>query len=1391
MELTQSAVPTRARVDGRWQTLDPTLMRTADGGVSARVTTNQVRLSPGGTGPLAELVSGDRAVAFSAPMALPAPVLSGSTATYPEVLPGIDLTVRVSPEGGFSHVFVVKTRQAASDRRLAALELTTSGRGVSLAADAAGNITGRDRAGQAVLTAPAPTMWDSSASPASASGTAGRGALSSTVAPGRTARTARVGVSIGAGKLRLTPDRAMLTDPKTVFPVFVDPAFSWTPAGSKMSGWASISYQHQSTNYWKSTPDLIGRMQVGNAGSQRSNTLINFPVPYGTLTDAEIYDAIFKITNTRSWSCDDKTVNVYGPSTVLSSSNATWNYWEGVSKGSVIASESFAHGYSGCDADAVSFDITGQIRTDVTNKKATRTLWMVAANEASDPESWKEFLETSPTLTIRYNHKPNTPTGLTTSPKTACAGGSTVGDGTVTLYAPVSDRNNGTLGTTFRLWKTSDASQTPIATSDPNLLTSSSGSTAVLVVPVDKLRTAANGAMTSLSWKVQTTDFRTPSAWSTTCTFTFDPTRPGQPVVGEPSAGATIGQPVTFTVTKGTSTTVPSSYVYQLNAAAPVEVDADATGAATITISPTRFTNTVTVSARSAGGNFGDSASKTFMAIPAATATDGDLTGDDVADLLTVGASNNIPSGLWLANGKGSTGIDRIGTNIGARGNGVTGDNAPQDFDGAQVITGRFGGTGMQDLFVYYPTGANAGGAGVLLANGDGSVIRPQESGNQFSVVSDQLRDELGNSPRELANAGDSRHVDSAFPDLIGISGDAGNKFHLTYYPATFPMIGGYYGTVRTTALTPSGGDDWQNWTLATAQMPDGTAMFLRNRSTGALHLWTNLSMNPDTQQLTYTAFQLSASWNPGVPLVLRASDISSDGIPDLWAVGAQSEVTTWTVSNLNATAGSGVISAAPKQNLITANHAWQLADGESGPVVNEAAAADAVGNLDASGSAARWQTGDLFEPSVLFGGTSSVLATTGSAFATNADFTVSAWVKPNAAGGTVVSQSGASAAGFKLWIDASDNSWRAAMPQSDAASPVWDTVTAGANSARLGVWTHVTVSYERANGRLGLYLGAVNKGVGIHTSAWNATGPFLMGAHKTSATATGGWFSGQLSEVLAWNQVVSPVQAKPAGPNRDFNGDSIPDVMARYTPTNDILLYKGDGAGRFQSGSTVIGGNWVNFQAAFSPGDFDGDGYSDVIAWHKSTKDLYLYRGNGRGGFIQGWTIIGANWSAFDTVFSPGDFDGDGKADVMARYTATKDIWLYKGDGRGHIVTDSVSIVGSKWSAFDTIFSPGDFDGDGKTDVMARHATTKDLYLYRGTGSGRIATGYSIVGSNWAYVDRIFSVGDINMDGNADVIARYASTKDLYLYEGNGIGRFRSGYKVIGAKWSAVDLIF
>ena len=92
-----------------------------------------------------------------------------------------------------------------------------------------------------------------------------------------------------------------------------------------------------------------------------------------------------------------------------------------------------------------------------------------------------------------------------------------------------------------------------------------------------------------------------------------------------------------------------------------------------------------------------------------------------------------------------------------------------------------------------------------------------------------------------------------------------------------------------------------------------------------------------------------------------------------------------------------------------------------------------------------------------------------------------------------------------------------------------------------------------------------------------------------------------------------------------DFTGDAKSDVM-RVTPTGYLYLYRGNGAGGFFGSGTRIGTGWGGFVNLFSPGDFTGDRRSDVLAV-KSNGDMYLYRGNGLGGFARSGTKIGAGW--------------------------------------------------------------------------------------------------------------------------------------------------------------------
>ncbi|OJF11524.1 FG-GAP repeat domain-containing protein [Couchioplanes caeruleus] len=239
-----------------------------------------------------------------------------------------------------------------------------------------------------------------------------------------------------------------------------------------------------------------------------------------------------------------------------------------------------------------------------------------------------------------------------------------------------------------------------------------------------------------------------------------------------------------------------------------------------------------------------------------------------------------------------------------------------------------------------------------------------------------------------------------------------------------------------------------------------------------------------------------------------------------------------------------------------------------------------------------------------------------------------------------------------------------------------------------------------------------------------------------------------------------------------DFTGDKKPDILAAEAATGALWLYQGNGDGTFQEGRTKIGSGWNKHTAIFSPGDFSGDGFADVLV-RNTAGELLLYRGNGKGGWLNGTAPekIGSGWNKHTAILSPGDFTGDGFADVLVRNTAGE-LLLYRGNGKGAWLNGTApDKIGSGWNKHTAILSPGDFTGDNFSDVIIRNAAG-ELLLYRGDGKGGWLNGTAPdkIGSGWNQWNMIFSPGDWTMDGYPDIIVRNTAG-ELRLYRGNGKG--------------------
>ncbi|WP_328464093.1 FG-GAP repeat domain-containing protein [Streptomyces sp. NBC_00448] len=247
-----------------------------------------------------------------------------------------------------------------------------------------------------------------------------------------------------------------------------------------------------------------------------------------------------------------------------------------------------------------------------------------------------------------------------------------------------------------------------------------------------------------------------------------------------------------------------------------------------------------------------------------------------------------------------------------------------------------------------------------------------------------------------------------------------------------------------------------------------------------------------------------------------------------------------------------------------------------------------------------------------------------------------------------------------------------------------------------------------------------------------------------------------------------------------DFDGDGADDLVYRYS-NGDIVIDLLNGASNRLT--TVIEGDTSQVKDLLTPGDLNGDGKPDLLTLTASGS-LRLHSGaNGlqTDGF-QSYTTIGTGWQQYNKLFAPGDLNGDGKPDLLARSSAG--LFFYPGTGSGSAPFGArVQVGGAGWNQFNQLVGVGDFNGDGIGDIVVRNSS--GLWLY--TGSGKAATPFSaktqIGGTGWNQYNQILGGGDYDGNGTQDLLARgYDGT--LYLYDGNGNGTFDPTRVTVGTGW-------
>ncbi len=354
-------------------------------------------------------------------------------------------------------------------------------------------------------------------------------------------------------------------------------------------------------------------------------------------------------------------------------------------------------------------------------------------------------------------------------------------------------------------------------------------------------------------------------------------------------------------------------------------------------------------------------------------------------------------------------------------------------------------------------------------------------------------------------------------------------------------------------------------------------------------------------------------------------------------------------------------------------------------------------------------------------------------------------------------------------------------------------------NARRLGVmyviWNRQIWSANRSGGSWSAYTGASPHTDHVHVSlSWD-------GAFQRTSWWTGTAITAQdIGPCQVWTGEFAPAYSGPrytacpaavprptpraSSASLDLDGDGRVDTVGREAATGLLWFYPGDGTG-VPTSRRVVGSGWgMHDQLVLTP-DVTGDGVPDLYARDAAQGRLWLYPGDGRGGFSAP-TVVGTGWGMHDLLLAAGDVTGDGRPDLWARERGTGRLYLYPGAAGG--VPTAPRVVGSGWSMHDTLLAPGDVTGDGVADLWAREVGTGTLWLYAGDGQGGFAS-RAAVGSGWAMHDVLTASADVTGDGRPDLVGRQRSDGSRWVYPTDATG-VPTTPRAVGSGWQMHDAL-